>query len=195
MPGGYNSPVSFPKSARPPPQKKKNIMGYHQIPHNISSMDIQHYYLHGKPLNMPQNLQKPWASNPGNHPVILPTHQPHKNATKDHWKILVLVGDTTSIPVNKKPHPNVPPRNSDSRIPSQNPPLTGHFWGLDLKGKKGPLNQMIRWSFVTSKVQSPCSGQSRRRWCRARVGFILQKNVSVRACPEEPQVSWCVEIN
>lgn len=50
---------------------------------------------------------------------------------------------------------------------------------------------MIRWSFVNSKVQSPCSGQSRRRWCRARVGFILQKNVSVRACPQEPQVSWC----
>lgn len=44
-----------------------------------------------------------------------------------------------------------PPRNSDSRIPSQNPPLTGHFWGLDLKGKKGPLNRMIRWSFVTPR--------------------------------------------
>ena len=47
------------KGCKAPPRKKKKtyIMGYHQIPHNISSMDIQHYYLHGKPLNMPQNLQ------------------------------------------------------------------------------------------------------------------------------------------
>lgn len=84
-------------------------MGYHQIPHNISSMDIQHYYLHAKPLNMPQKLQKPWESNPGNHPLILPTHQPHKNATKDQWRILVLVGGRCHFNTSQQKAPsNVP---------------------------------------------------------------------------------------